>query len=139
MSWTDDDHAINPLQRVAIFAIVVVGGILFIITRFYHGPPVPSPFGCYEGLNTPKVRLTPSQLAVNVSPLFRQRTATEESKNGYIVQPGFRFIRNRSGSLAPMESDLLVLIEAKPRHSPSMQVALDGNDNVILQKVPCGM
>lgn len=137
MSWTADSKDVNPFQRIALFAVLTVGAILFIITRFYHTPPVPSPFGCYKGAGTPVVVLGEKQVVIGGGNAFHRIVLTERSKNGYMVQPGFAFERRGAGTLSPVESYRLVLIEAKPRHLPSMKVAVGDHDDVLLNMVPC--
>ena len=137
MVSTKPDPSEGPLIRAALSVAAILFAILGAIFWLYQGPPVPSPYGCYQGAGSPLVRLLPGKLIVESTPRRRQAVAVESAKTGYTVRPGFAFASNSDGTLTPTDTDLMLLVYARPRETPTLSVSVDSTDDIILAAVAC--
>lgn len=138
MDAAQRDPATRPFIRVAVGLGVVVIAILGTILALYHAPPAPSPYGCYRGAGSPLVRLLPGRLIVEGA-RYRQQSVTVTPANiGYVVQPGFAFAAGDNGSLAPVNTNLnVVVVYREPREVPFLLVPAGERDVISLVWVAC--
>ena len=131
------DSSEGPLIRAALSVGAIIIAILASVLLLYQGPPVPSPYGCYQGVGSPLVRLLPSRVIVESSPRKSQAVTVERMKDGYDVTPGFAFTSGSDGTLTPTNSDLRLVVYARPRGTPTLWVSVDATDNIVLDPVAC--
>ena len=137
MGTIASDPSKGPLIRAALSIGAILAVILAAVLVLYRGPPVPSPYGCYEGAGSPLVRLLPGSLIIQSAPQMQQRVSVERNKFGYTVTPGFEFKSNGEGKLTPIKSHLNAIIYARPRETTSLSVSVNNVDNIVLSSVVC--
>ena len=133
-----------PRELLLVGAVLVgiIGAIALAVATFYRPSPRPSPYGCYQAIGSPLIRLTTRYVFVPGSARPRRLVKLERDNAGLAVdvyndQPYATFL---DGTPAIPELDLPPderMIVLDERHTtPSLLLTIKGTA-VTLPKVEC--